>query len=84
MASIKAFFQESETSTWIELPSTSDFLNDNQLIPQEGNILTIVGNDGIEILGLEGGDFKHMCTVKKLWYNHSMCDVAVVIHYETF
>jgi len=78
---IEAYYTEEGLSNWKLLPKTSEYLTENQLIPNVGDGLTLSGNDGIDILKLEKADFKHIMTVKRKWYNYASCDVAILLHY---
>jgi hypothetical protein len=78
---IEAFYQKEDGKDLILLPKTSNYLTDKQLIPDNGDFLTLDGDDG-KIIGLEITSLKNIMTVKKKWLRYASCDVAVILYSE--
>ncbi len=77
---INAYY--SSGKKFIELPETSQFLQQKQMIPSKGDEIQLLGEDGTIIFGFQSGpNVKHILTVKKRWYNYNNCDIALILHY---
>lgn len=85
MISIRAVaINKNLTSNWIDLPETSKWLSDKQILPIAGDAIGLVGNDG----SLAGADPNNLATniltVKRRWIRHSIADVVVALEYEVW
>ncbi len=81
---IEVFYLEEGKGNRKLLPLTSKYLEERQLIPNVGDAITLSGNDGVEVLGLDKTSTEHINTVRRVWYNYSSCDVAIFVHYVPF
>jgi hypothetical protein len=66
-----------------ELPDTSSFLSEKQLIPSVGDALTLCGND-YKLLGISSTDLENVTTITKRWFNYASYDVALICNYVRF
>ena len=66
---------------YAELPETTKFINEKQLVPNVGDFLTLVGKDHA-LLNIERTSLENIQTVTKRWYNYGEYDIAFICKYQ--
>lgn len=69
------------SSNWIDLPRTSEWLGEHQIVPIAGDAVVLAGDDG-RLVGVDTTSLQNIMTVKRRWIRHSIADVVVVLEYE--
>ena len=79
---IGVFYKKSKLE-WVLLKDISTFLTDKQLIPNQGDRVTAIGNDH-EVMGISSDDPANCLSTCEKIFHYTSYDVAVICEYKAF